>query len=217
MGPVAGLLETAGKKITSVAGKSDVAANPAPEEATGETAASSSKAPQPEKGRRHFTKLALGDSKSPHYRDLGKPYDFPHLKALNYIELRQELLKFAESVGNLCSPHDEPFRAMVKADCNIPGVGAVTLHIEVVEKEMKNQSFLGQVRERLLLENPFERRLAQWVSLPVLVWQWHLATAGTIGKALLWGGNDIAVYTRFVGSNGRDERRGFTPCGADKV
>ncbi|CDJ67801.1 hypothetical protein ENH_00041990, partial [Eimeria necatrix] len=82
MGPVAGLLETAGKKITSVAGKSDVAANPAPEEAAGETAASSSKAPQPEKGRRHFTKLALGDSNSPHYRKLGKPYDFPHLKAL---------------------------------------------------------------------------------------------------------------------------------------
>nr|AET50657.1 hypothetical protein [Eimeria tenella] len=159
MGPLAGLLETAGKKITS--GNSDVAANPTPEEAAGETAASSSKAPQPQEGRRHYTKLALGDSSSPHYRDLGKPYDFPNLKALNYTELRQELLKFAESMGNLCSPHSEPFRATVKADCDICGVGTVTLHIEIVEENMKNQSFLDQVRERLFLENPFDRRLAQ--------------------------------------------------------
>nr|AET50764.1 hypothetical protein [Eimeria tenella] len=161
MGQLAGLLETAGKKLTGVAGKSDVAANPTPEEAAGETAASSSKAPQPQEGRRHYTKLALGHWNSPHYRKLGKPYDFPHLKALNYIELRKELMNFAESMGNLCAPHSEPFRATVKADCDIRFVGIVTLHIEVTEEDMENQSSLGQFRRRVVSENPFSRRVPE--------------------------------------------------------
>ncbi|CDJ62768.1 hypothetical protein ENH_00024900 [Eimeria necatrix] len=81
MGPLAGLLETAGKKITSVAGKSDVAANPRVGGLAGEAAASSSKASQPEESRHYRSNLAFWDSNSPHYKDLGKPYDFPSLKA----------------------------------------------------------------------------------------------------------------------------------------
>ncbi|CDJ65872.1 hypothetical protein ENH_00011280, partial [Eimeria necatrix] len=70
IGPLAGPLETTGKEKAGVAAKPDVAANPPAAQAADETAASSSEAPEPEKGRRHFTKLALGDSNSPHYRDL---------------------------------------------------------------------------------------------------------------------------------------------------
>ncbi|CDJ43394.1 hypothetical protein ETH_00013500 [Eimeria tenella] len=161
MGPLAGLLETAGNKISRIAAKSDVTANPAAGELAGETAASSSKASQPQEGGRFTSKLAFGDSNSPHYRDLGKPYDFPNLKALNYTELRQELLKFAESMGNLCSPHSEPFRATVKADCEICGVGTVTFHIELVEEDMKNQGALSKLRGRLFSDNPFSKRFAE--------------------------------------------------------
>ncbi|CDJ66250.1 hypothetical protein ENH_00017470, partial [Eimeria necatrix] len=138
MGPLAGLLETAGKKITSVAGKPDVAANPRVGGLAGEAAASSSKASQPEESRRYRSKLAFWDPNSPHYNDLGKPYDFPSLKADKYKVLRQELLKLEGSMGNLCSPHSEPFRATVEADCDICGVGTVTLHIEIVEEFVRD-------------------------------------------------------------------------------
>ncbi|CDJ66530.1 hypothetical protein ENH_00021640 [Eimeria necatrix] len=137
MGRVAGLLETAGKKISSVAAKSDVAANPAAGGVAGKTAASSSKAPQPKERSLYYPKLEFWDLYSPHYRHLGRPYDFPNLKADKYKVLRQELLKLEESMGNLCSPHSEPFRARVKADCDIRGVGTVTLHIEIVEEGPK--------------------------------------------------------------------------------
>ncbi|CDJ67433.1 hypothetical protein ENH_00036340, partial [Eimeria necatrix] len=49
----------------------------------------------------------------------------------------------------------------VKADCDIPGVGAVTLHIEVVEKDMKNHSSLDQAWRRLISENPFSIRVPE--------------------------------------------------------
>ncbi|CDJ67243.1 hypothetical protein, conserved [Eimeria necatrix] len=150
MGPLAGDLETAGKKITSVVGKSYVSANPRVGGLSGEAASSSSKASQPVESRGYRSKLALGDSNSPHYKDLGKPYDFPNLKADNYAFLRAKLLMLQAHLDSLCSPHDKPFQAKVEADCNIPGVGTVTLHIEIVEEDVKNQNFLSQFARDLL-------------------------------------------------------------------
>ncbi|CDJ66919.1 hypothetical protein, conserved [Eimeria necatrix] len=95
MGPLAGLLETAGKKISRTYAKANAAANP-----------------------------TVG----------------------GVAEVRQELLKLEESMGNLCSPHREPFRAKVEADCNLRGIGTVTLHIEIVEVSTRD---LLALREEL--------------------------------------------------------------------
>ncbi|CDJ43393.1 hypothetical protein ETH_00013490 [Eimeria tenella] len=161
MGPVAGFLESAGKKISSLAPKSAVAASPAAGGVAGETAASSSEASQSGDTWSFNAKLAVGDSRSPHYKDLRKPYDFPHLKAENYTELRRELLKLAESIGDLCSPHTEPFQATVKADCDISGVGRVTLYLQIVEEDMKFQRSLRKLRGRIISDNPFSRRFPE--------------------------------------------------------
>ncbi|CDJ65873.1 hypothetical protein ENH_00011290, partial [Eimeria necatrix] len=161
VGPLAGLLESAGKKISRTAPKSAVAASPATAGIAGETATRSSEAPQPEGEWRFNAKLAVGDSKSPHYKDLRKPYDFPNLKAHNYAELRKVLLKLAESMGNLCSPHSEPFCATVKADCDICGVGTVTFYIQFEEEEMKSQSSLAQLKGKIFSNNPFSKRFPE--------------------------------------------------------